>query len=117
MRCQNYADKIGVVGAVVAAACCLGLPWLIGILFGIGLGLMVNDAVLIPLVIIFLAVMLTGLGFGMRIHRRPWALLLGAASSLLVLFFVLVIFSEALVWLGLAGIIGSVLLNAWLRNL
>ncbi|MDE2150567.1 MAG: MerC domain-containing protein, partial [Gammaproteobacteria bacterium] len=42
-----------VLGAVFAAACCLGLPVLLSALSAAGLGFLIHDAILIPLLIVF----------------------------------------------------------------
>ncbi len=78
---RKNTDKIGVVGSVFAALCCLGFPALLSILSAIGLGFLINDAVLLPLLVIFLLVTLLGLVLGMREHHRASALLVGIVSA------------------------------------
>jgi hypothetical protein len=51
----RYLDRIGVGGSLFAALCCLGFPALVSLLSAIGLGFLMNDAILIPLLILFLA--------------------------------------------------------------
>jgi hypothetical protein len=53
---KKHTDKVGVFGSVFAALCCLGFPALLSILSAIGLGFLINDAVLLPLLIVFLLV-------------------------------------------------------------
>lgn len=61
---KRHLDKIGVGGSLFAALCCLGFPALLAILSAVGLGFLVNDAVLIPLLVLFLLVTLWGLYLG-----------------------------------------------------
>ena len=79
---KRNLDKIGIGGSVFAALCCLGFPALLSILSAIGLGFIVNDTILIPLLLLFLAVTLLGLYLGTRHHHEPWALILGGLSTL-----------------------------------
>lgn len=113
---KRNLDKIGVGGALFAALCCLGFPTLLSILSVIGLGFIVNDTVLIPLLLVFLLVALAGLFFGMRHHREPWALVLGATSAVVLLVAVLIVHSGILAGLGIAGLVAASLLNVWLRT-
>lgn len=51
-----HADKWGPVGSLVAALCCLGAAPVVGALGAVGLGFLVNDLILIPLLVGFLGV-------------------------------------------------------------
>lgn len=46
------------LGAAFAAACCLGVTAVLSLLTAIGAGFLINDAVLIPLYVAFLALSL-----------------------------------------------------------
>lgn len=116
MEWKNHLDKIGVAGSFITAACCLGLPAVLSILAAIGLGFIVNDAVLLPLLIIFLAVTLVGLWFGYRVHHRTWPLLLAGISAALVYVFIFVRTVPAVAYLGIAGLIVASLLNVVQRR-
>jgi len=72
---KRHLDKIGVGGSLFAALCCLGFPALVAILSAIGLGFLINDDILRPLMIVFLLVAILGLALGMRHHGSPWALI------------------------------------------
>lgn len=111
---QKHTEKVGVVGSVLTALCCLGFPPLITVLTAVGLGFLINDAVLIPLLVAFLLVNLGGLYLGMRQHGQPWPLLLGAASAVATFVFIAVAFNRPFASLGVAGLIVSSILNAWL---
>jgi len=54
--CEN--NSLGVGGIVATALCCLGLPALIGFLTAIGLGFLINDFILFPLLALFLGIKL-----------------------------------------------------------
>ena len=109
-------DKIGVLGSVFTALCCLGIPALLSILSAVGLGFIINDAILLPLLVVFLVVTVLGLISGKRRHGKSWALLLGVISGLVILAFLFVHFNQTLVQAGMAGLIASSLLNLWLQR-
>ena len=113
---RRHTDKVGAVGALFATFCCLGVPWMIAIFVGLGLGFLLTDSILVPLAALFLALTLLGLYMGMRDHRRPWALVLGIVSAAVVLVFLTVIFYRPLVWVGLVGIVAAIILNAWYQH-
>ncbi len=90
MSIVKHLDKLGIGGAVFAALCCLGISAVVTIVAAIGLGFLLNDAVLLPIAVVSLVVMLGGLALGFRRHRKPWALVIGTtgAAALLVSVFV-----------------------------
>lgn len=111
MTFKDYVDKIGILGAFVAAACCLGLPAVLSIVAAAGLGFLVNDAYLRPLLIVFLLVTLVGLVLGYRVHRRPWALILGTLSSIGAYAFVYVYTIRPTAYAAIAGLVVASILN------
>lgn len=108
-------DKIGAGGTVFAALCCLGFPALLSVVSAVGLGFIVNDAVLMPLLVVFLAVALLGLYLGTLHHHNPWALILGAAS-VAALFSVFIVPFPFLIYAGIADLVAASVLNVWLRK-
>lgn len=95
-----------------AALCCLGFPALLSILSAVGLGFLIHDAVLIPMLIGFLALTLYGLHHGMRRHGRRKALGVGIVAS--VLLFASIWFGSSLAaGIGIAALVVSSLLNVW----
>ncbi len=116
MTIPRNMDKIGVLGSVFAALCCLGIPALLSILSAVGLGFIINDAILLPLLVIFLGVTIAGLVSGMRHHEKPWALIIGVVSSLIVVGFLFVRFNQALVGVGIGGLVLASLTNVLLQR-
>jgi len=100
-------DKFGVVGSIIATLCCLGFAPLVALLSAIGVGFLVNDAVLLPLLVVFLVLGGIGLWNAARAHGRFQAVWLHSISALVLVLSAFVIYQRLLVWLSLAGIIGA----------
>jgi len=113
---KRHLDKIGVGGSLFAALCCLGFPALVSILSAIGLGFLINDDILRPLMIVFLLVAILGLVLGMHHHGNPCALIVGILSAVTLYAFIYVSFNEVMAGLGIAGLVIASLLNVFLRQ-
>lgn len=113
---SRHLDKVGVTGSLIAALCRLGVPAVIAVASALGLGFLINDATLVPLLILFLLVQLGGLWLGLRHHRNPLALIVGLASAVVTVVFLFVRFSRPLAYLGIAGLVASSVLNIVIRQ-
>lgn len=100
-------DKLGFLGTLFASLCCLGVSVIVAPLTAIGLGFLINDLVLLPLVLIFLLITLWGLHNGWRRHneRRPFLLGIFAGTLLIPSFFLSVYFAAILLVLLLVSTI------------
>ena len=111
--------KIGVAGSLFgsffAGLCCLGVPALVAIFSALGLGFLINNAVLQPMLIVFLLISVFGLLLGMRVHGSPWALIIGVLGAITTYVFRYVFSNSLLAWLGIAGLVIASLLNVLLR--
>ena len=104
---MKHLDQLGIVGSLIAALCCLGVPAVLSIFAAIGLGFLINDAVLLPLLALFLLITLIGLFSGYRSHPKKTAL--GFVSAV-VMFLFLFIFPP-ITYIGLVGLIAASVLN------
>ena len=116
MSWRKHLDKLGVLGAFIAALCCLGVPAVLSIAGAIGLGFLIKDTILLPLMVLFLVLTLIGLYLGYRAHHQPWALILGAACSVAVVVFVFVHTVRTVAYLALVGLVVASLLNVISRQ-
>ncbi len=116
MEWKDHLDKVGIVGSFIAAACCLGLPAILSILAAVGLGFMVEDAILLPLMVVFLVVTVVGMYLGYRVHHRPWALILASVSSVAAFFFVFVHGIKFVAYVAIAGLVLASVLNVIARK-
>jgi|SRR5712692_3507820 len=112
---DQHLDQVGIGGSLFAALCCLGFPALLSILSAVGLGFLIHDAVLFPLLVAFLALTIYGLYRGYQRHGRPGAVMLGGGSAVALLVFLLVFFSRPLAYLAIAGLVAASVLNVRLR--
>jgi mercuric ion transport protein len=108
---KKHTDKVGVAGSIFAALCCLGFPALLSISSAIGLGFLITDAVLLPLLIVFLLMTLAGLYLGVRHHGSWLAFVIGLVSAASVFIFIYVAFNKVLAGVGIAGLVIASLLN------
>ena len=113
---KRHTDKVGVVGSMFAALCCLGFPALLSILGAIGLSFLISDAVLLPLLVVFLLVTLGGLYLGVRHHGSWLAFVIGLISAMSVFIFIFVAFSRVLAGIGISGLVVASVLNVLLRQ-
>lgn len=72
----------GVVGAGIAAACCLGVPVILAAVSAAGLGFLINDAYLFPIFVVFTALSLWGLFRSARTHANLTPFWVGLAGSI-----------------------------------
>lgn len=111
---------IGGCGHGSASASCgiqRGFPALLSIVSAIGLGFIVRDAILIPLLLVFLAATLLGPYLGTRRHHEPWSLVLGGRSALAITAVILGFVRSAIpAYVGIVGLIVASILNVWLRT-
>ncbi len=108
---MKHLDKLGIVGSLIAALCCLGVPAVLSIFAAIGLGFLINDAILLPLLALFVLITLIGLFSGYRSHRKKAALNLGLVSAVGMFLFLFIF--PPITYLGLAGLIAASVLNVW----
>jgi mercuric ion transport protein len=112
---KKHTDKVGVAGSIFAALCCLGFPALLSILSAVGLGFLINDAVLMPLLIVFLLLTLVGLYLGVRHHGSWAAFSIGAISAILTFVSIVIAFNKLVAAIGIAGLIVASILNVCVR--
>ncbi len=87
-----------------------------GVLSAVGLGFLFDERVLAPLIVAFLAVGLASVAWSTRSHRRPGPLVASLLGSTAVVAGRLVWSAPALLYGGVALLIGASLWNLWLRR-
>ena len=112
---KKHLDKMGIGAAIFAALCCLGFPALISIVSAIGIGFLINDAILLPLLVVFLLIVVAGLYFGVKHHGSWLALSVGTTSAVITFIAIALVSNKLLAIVGIAGLIVASILNVWLR--
>lgn len=112
MPATKQLDKIGAIGAIFAALCCLGVSAVVSLVASLGLGFLINDAVLLPLLILFLVVDWSGLFAGRRRHGYLSPFLTGLAAGTALLLFTFLIPVKPVAYLAIAGLIAASVMNA-----
>ncbi|MBA4115958.1 MAG: MerC domain-containing protein [Rubrobacter sp.] len=103
------AGIFGSLGSSFAALCCAGVPAVLGALSAAGLGFLVNDLILFPLLALFLALGLWGLWDGVRRHGLRMVLVLGGVGALLMVAGILL--QPLLVYAGAVAMIAASIWN------
>jgi len=104
----HHAGAWGPAGSLVTALCCLGFAPLVAALGAVGLGFVVNDVILLPLLLLFLGVTLWALRRDRPRHGRAGPVRVSATGALATVGGLWV--SGAVVGAGLALLVGG---SAW----
>jgi mercuric ion transport protein len=106
-----YAEKWGPLGSIFAAACCLGLTWLVSLVTALGAGFLIRDSILMPLLAVFLAASIWGLWRSYR--RHLWVVPLAVGSSGAALLLVGMFTARPLSYAGIALLVAAPLLDLY----
>ena len=115
---QTVADA-GVVGAVLAALCCAGAPIILALLAATGLSFLRNDAILLPVMGVCLAIALWGFVSAKRLHHRPGPLAAALAGTVALVAGVVFVHgfpAKQVIGVGVLLLLGATLWNARLRR-
>ena len=99
--------KHGLWGSITGtflALCCAGSPLVLAFLSGIGLGFLINDFILFPLLFFSLGFMFYALHYNKKKHLSVYPFYIAIASAILVL---AGIFYRPVIWIGIAGLFVS----------
>ena len=99
-----------------AASCPACLTAYAGVLSAVGLGFLLTDQVLKPLIIISLLIGIAGVGFSTLSHRRPGPLVFTLIGSAAVAIGRLFWSAPPVLYAGVALLIGASLWNLWLKR-
>lgn len=93
------------LGVSFAAVCCLGVSWALAALTAIGAGFLINDAILIPIYLAFIALSLWLLWRSLRPRGELRPLYLSGAGAVAALGGLFI--APAVVYAGLAAMVGG----------
>ena len=117
-KAEKIADVAGPLGAVFAALCCLGVPFIVASVAAIGLSFIRRDAILWPLMIASLLVALWGMWRGRQTHGSagPFAVgLLSGVSLVAGVIFVHGFPAREMIYAGSAGLLAATIWNVTAR--
>jgi mercuric ion transport protein len=115
----RIADSGGVLGAVFAALCCAGTPFIIAGLAAVGLGFLKNDAILWPLMFGSLVIALWGFWIGRRIHGLTGPLVIAVVGAIALVAGVVFIHgfpAMQVIWTGVSALLGATIWNISARR-
>ena len=105
---------VGSLGSIFAALCCIGTPALLAFLSSIGVGFIITDKILIPLLVVFLGTSIWGVYKSSKFYGSKKSLILVIVSAIVV--FTTIWFSKLLVYIGLAGLIAASVWDIYLQK-
>lgn len=91
----------GGIGGSFTALCCAGFPIALAFLTGIGLGFVINDFILFPILFISLGFMFYALHYNRKKHLSQLPIYVGIVSTIIVF---AGIFIPFIIWLGVIGL-------------
>jgi len=97
---SRVLQSVGFLGSLVAAACCLGVSFLISGLTAIGAGFLIRDRYLLPILGVFLVVSIVGTALSMRRHGRKTPLVVSTAGAIVT--FGGILLKPAIAYIGIA---------------
>jgi len=104
-----HSDKWGPFGSIFAALCCLGVAPALAALSAVGLGFLISDAILVPLLALFLAATIWGVHRDRTRHGNSGPVRLSVLAAGLSLAGLWI--SPLVVAAGLAALVASSLWN------
>lgn len=114
MKIKEHIDKVGFLGSLFAALCCIGTPAILAFLVAVGAGFLINDYILLPLLVVSLIITIWGLTISYKTHRKSYCIILGIISAILI--FSGIWISRFMVYLGLLGLVFSTVWNIYLKK-
>lgn len=111
-----HLEKLGIIGAIITIACCLGFAPLLALLSAVGASFLINDAILAPFLVGFLVLGGVGLFLSMRRHRRRWPLILHIACAAALVIFTFVAYVHVVIWLSVVGLIAVSVVDFFLKR-
>jgi len=111
MSATDHADKVGILGATFAALCCLGISAVLSVVTAIGLGFLIKDAILLPLLVLSLLIAMYGLYSGWKRHHNPAALVVGGLAGVALVVFSYFHQSRPLAFSSIAALVAASILN------
>lgn len=111
---KEHLDKVGTLGSVFAALCCIGTPALLAFLASIGLGFLIHDLILLPALAVFLIITGYGLAASRKRHGRKEPLIVFGISAAVIV--ITIWFSTIGAIAGMIGLIASTVLNIVFRK-
>ncbi len=95
----------GSIGSIFASLCCLGFAPILAALSAAGLGFVINDAILIPLLALFLSLALWGIKSSQKKHGKTAPFYIGGGGAIAALVGVFVFIPVHVI--GLIALVGA----------
>jgi hypothetical protein len=110
---SQLGDVAGAFGAIVAALCCAGTPFIVAALAAVGLSALRKDAILWPIMLVSLAVAIWGYWQGHRVHGGWAPLIVGIIGAVSLALGVIVVHGFPAMQMIYGGAILLVTATGW----
>lgn len=97
---SRFLQSFGFLGSLIAAACCLGISFVVAGVTAIGAGVLIRDRYLLPILAVFLLLSVVGTAMSRRKHGRKAPLVISVSGAIVTLGGVLL--RPAIAYLGIA---------------
>lgn len=111
-----HLEKMGLVGSVFTLLCCLGFGPLLAALGAVGAGFLIDDKILAPLLVVFLALGAVGLFLSFRQHYHWPPLVLHLGSAVILFLFTFAFYVPVILWLGVVGIVAALVWDVFRKR-
>jgi len=108
---SRFLQSLGFIGSLIAAACCLGLPFIVAGVTALGAGFLIRDRYLLPILAVFLVTSIAGTALSVRKHGRKVPLALSIFGAALAFGGIFV--QPAIAYAGVATLLLASLLDLW----
>ncbi len=78
---SRFLQSLGFAGSLIAAACCLGLPFIIAGVTALGAGFLIQDRYLLPLLAVFLLISIGGTALSVKRHGQKAPVIVSIAGA------------------------------------
>ncbi|MCA1580338.1 MAG: MerC family mercury resistance protein [Acidobacteria bacterium] len=97
---SRFLQSFGFLGSLIAAACCLGIFFVVAGVTAIGAGFLIRDRYLLPIFTVFLLLSVIGTALSRRKHGRKGPLVISVSGAIVT--FGGVLLRPAIAYVGIA---------------
>lgn len=110
-KLKEHIDKAGIMGVIFSHLCCIGLGTQVSLIAPTASGFLTNHKFFMPFLFLSLAASNSGIFFSYLRHKNIFPFLISVISSAIIVIFSFIIHDVMLLYMGMAGLIGTSIYN------